>query len=173
MCFTENWEPKGKFPPGIRPVLGAVALKAVRLNEYNDNFFNLMPRIFPYNRFTMSVRFGYFSSESFSAYVHGMQKLIKRQIFPDHMALLVKRQDELLVELKAVADEGFPRAKEEWERSVAAWGTYLICLLWDWSVPDHSHQRRSRKRAKWKVQLRQLKIHLVLKLHRYLRRTMA
>ena len=54
--------------------------------------------------------------------MRGMQKLIKRQIFPDHMALLVKRQDELLVELKASADEGFPRAKEEWERSVAAWG---------------------------------------------------
>ena len=39
----------------IRPMLGAVALKAIRLNEYDDNFFNLMPRIFPYNRFTMSV----------------------------------------------------------------------------------------------------------------------
>jgi hypothetical protein len=51
-----------------------------------------------------------------------MQKLIKRQIFPEHMALLVKRQDELLVELKAAADEGFSRAKEEWERSVVAWG---------------------------------------------------
>jgi hypothetical protein len=51
-----------------------------------------------------------------------MQKLIKRQIFPEHTALLVKRQDELLAELKAAADEGFPRAKEEWERSVAAWG---------------------------------------------------
>ncbi len=50
------------------------------------------------------------------------QKLIKRQIFPDHMALLVKRQDELLLELKASADEGFLRAKEEWERSVTAWG---------------------------------------------------
>lgn len=56
MYSTENWEPKGKFPAGIRPVLGAVALKAIMLNEYNDNFFNLMPRIFPYNRFTMSVR---------------------------------------------------------------------------------------------------------------------
>ena len=55
-CLAENWEPKGRFPPGIRPTLGAVALKAVKLNEYNDNFFNLMPRIFPYNRFTMSVR---------------------------------------------------------------------------------------------------------------------
>ena len=59
---------------------------------------------------------------SLQAHVCGMQKLIKRQIFPDHMALLVKRQDELLVELKASADDGFPRAKEEWERSVAAWG---------------------------------------------------
>jgi hypothetical protein len=98
----ESWEPKGRFPPGIRPTLGSVALQAIKLNEYNDNFFNLMPRIFPYNRFTMS-------------------KLVKRQIFPEHMALLVKRQDELLVELKAAADEGFPRAKEEWERSVAAW----------------------------------------------------
>ncbi|KAH9957630.1 hypothetical protein BGW80DRAFT_1465712 [Lactifluus volemus] len=98
----ENWEPKGKFPSGIRPVLGAVALKAIKLNEYNDNFFNLMPRIFPYNRFTMS-------------------KLIKRQIFPEHMALLVKRQDELLAELKSAADKGFPQAKEEWERSVTAW----------------------------------------------------
>ncbi|KAN0136638.1 hypothetical protein V8E53_005685 [Lactarius tabidus] len=98
----ENWEPKGKFPLSIRPVLGAVALKAIRLNEYDDNFFNLMPRIFPYNRFTMS-------------------KLIKRQIFPEHMALLVQRQDELLVELKAAADEGFQRANEDWERTVTAW----------------------------------------------------
>jgi len=53
--LAESWEPKGKFPPGLRPILGDVALKAIKLNEYNDNFFNLMPRIFPYNRFTMSV----------------------------------------------------------------------------------------------------------------------
>ena len=38
------------------------------------------------------------------------------------MALLVKRQDELLLELKAASDEGFQRAKEEWERTVTAWG---------------------------------------------------
>ena len=121
-CLAESWEPKGKFPPGIRPVLGDVALKAIKLNEYNDNFFNLMPRIFPYNRFTMSVSTASFCLGSLRAHVCGMQKLIKRQIFPEHMALLVKRQDELLAELKAAADEGFPRAKEEWERSVAAWG---------------------------------------------------
>src|SRR6266702_9007401 len=38
------------------------------------------------------------------------------------MALLVKRQDELLLELKAASDEGFQRAREEWERNVTAWG---------------------------------------------------
>ncbi|KAI0263287.1 hypothetical protein BC834DRAFT_924981 [Gloeopeniophorella convolvens] len=122
----ESWEPKGKFPPGIRPVLGAVALKAILLNEYNDNFFNLMPRIFPYNRFTMS-------------------KLIKRQIFPEHMALLVKRQDELLAELKDAADEGFPRAQEEHERSVAAWGARAARPL---SPPAHAHARAEKKQEK-------------------------
>ena len=52
-----------------------------------------------------------------------VQKLIKRQIFSEHMALLIQRQDELLLELKAAADEGFQRAKEEWERTVTAWGS--------------------------------------------------
>ena len=47
---------KGKFPAEIKPLLSALAVQAIRQNEYNDNFFNLMPRIFPYNRFTMSVR---------------------------------------------------------------------------------------------------------------------
>ena len=52
----ENWEVKGKFPPGLKPLLGQVALKAVILGEYDENFFNLMPRLFPYNKFTMTVR---------------------------------------------------------------------------------------------------------------------
>jgi hypothetical protein len=30
--------------------------------------------------------------------------------------------DKLLEELKKQADEGFPKAMEEWERSVATWG---------------------------------------------------
>ena len=61
---AENWEVKGKFPPSIKPVLAEVALKAIKLNEYNDNFFNLMPRLFPYNRFTMSVSGAQLSSLS-------------------------------------------------------------------------------------------------------------
>ncbi|KZV72651.1 hypothetical protein PENSPDRAFT_733425 [Peniophora sp. CONT] len=98
----ENWNLKGKFPPGIKPLLTQVALKAIMLNQYDDNFFNYMPDVFPYNRFTMS-------------------KLIKRLVFADHMALLIKRQDEILAELKALADENFEKAREEYERALKAW----------------------------------------------------
>ncbi|KIJ18050.1 hypothetical protein PAXINDRAFT_175314 [Paxillus involutus ATCC 200175] len=98
----ESWDVKGKFPPAIKPILADVALKAVRLGEYDDDFFGLMPVLFPYNRFTMT-------------------KLIKRTIFHDHLKLLVDRQDELLEQLAVLTKEGFPKAKEEWEKSVAAW----------------------------------------------------
>lgn len=46
---------KGKFPPDLKPLLSQVALKAIVLGEYDENFFNVMPKIFPYNRFTMTV----------------------------------------------------------------------------------------------------------------------
>lgn len=52
-----------------------------------------------------------------------MQKLVKRTIWRDHMNLLVERQSELLEDLKKLAQEGFPKAQEEWEKSVIAWGT--------------------------------------------------
>ncbi|GJE99895.1 hypothetical protein PsYK624_161700 [Phanerochaete sordida] len=98
----EDWTVKGKFPPGLKPILATVALKAIVLGEYDDNFFNLMPKIFPYNRFTMT-------------------KLIKRTVWRDHTNLLVERQNALLEELKQLAHEGFPKAQEEWERSVQMW----------------------------------------------------
>lgn len=53
--LSESWAAKGKFPPSLKPVLGQVALKAVVLGEYDDNFFNIMPKLFPYNKFTMTV----------------------------------------------------------------------------------------------------------------------
>ncbi|KAI0310606.1 hypothetical protein OF83DRAFT_1088259 [Amylostereum chailletii] len=80
-----------------------------------------MPRLFPYNRFTMSVRAPFLPFRLALTSDAPAQKLIKRLIFPEHMALLVTRQDEILLELKGLADEGFPKAEEEWERSVAAW----------------------------------------------------
>jgi len=54
---SESWEAKGKFPPSIKPILAEVAVTAIRLDEYDEHFFNLMPVLFPYNKFTMTVRF--------------------------------------------------------------------------------------------------------------------
>jgi hypothetical protein len=53
---AENWGQKGKFPPTLKPPLKEVAILAIRRNEYDDNFFDYMPTIFPYNRYTMTVR---------------------------------------------------------------------------------------------------------------------
>ncbi|KAH9476894.1 hypothetical protein JR316_0010810 [Psilocybe cubensis] len=98
----ENWENKGKFPPALKAPLARMAVLAIKLDEYDDDFFSLMPNLFPYNKFTMT-------------------KLIKRTVFSDHLALLTERQDTLLAQLKQLADDGFERAKEEWERNVVAW----------------------------------------------------
>ncbi|PFH48181.1 hypothetical protein AMATHDRAFT_150462, partial [Amanita thiersii Skay4041] len=98
----ENWSQKGKFPPGIKPLLNKLALLAIKLDEYDDHFFSLMPTLFPYNKFTMS-------------------KLIKRTVFTDHVQFLVSRQEALLQELAEQARTGFAKAEEEWEKSVQAW----------------------------------------------------
>ena len=101
---AETWDVKGKFPPTLKPLLAQVALKAIILGEYDDNFFNLMPTLFPYNKFTMT-------------------KLIKRTIWRDHTNLLIDRQNACLQELGKLAQDGFPKAQEEYEKSLAAWGT--------------------------------------------------
>ncbi|TFK19472.1 hypothetical protein FA15DRAFT_174391 [Coprinopsis marcescibilis] len=98
----ENWEHKGKFPPGIKPHLAKLALLAIKLDEYDDHFFNLMPVLFPYNKYTMT-------------------KLIKRTVYPDHVALLQDRQEQLLKQLEDLSKAGFLQAEQEWEKSVAAW----------------------------------------------------
>ncbi len=68
------------------------------------------------------------------------------------MALLVKRQDELLLELKAASDEGFQRAMEEWERNVTAWGNerfHPTCtLLGDCIEADASPAEKKQEKSK-------------------------
>lgn len=34
----------------------------------------------------------------------------------------------MLEELRVMAEEGFPKAKEEWEKSVVAWGKFIFCF---------------------------------------------
>ena len=55
--LVESWEQKGKFPPSLKPPLANLAIIAIKLDEYDDDFFALMPMLFPYNRFTMTVSF--------------------------------------------------------------------------------------------------------------------
>ena len=49
--------------------------------------------------------------------------MIKRTIFHEHQQLLLGRQQGLLEELGRLAKEGYEKAFEEWEKSVAIWGT--------------------------------------------------
>ncbi|KAL7278775.1 hypothetical protein ACG7TL_007784 [Trametes sanguinea] len=89
----EDWSVKGKFPPGIKPILGQ-------------------------NTTTTSST----SCPSCSpTTISNPIKLIKRTIWRDHTNLLLDRQNALIEELRVLAEEGFPKAKEEWERSVAQW----------------------------------------------------
>ena len=41
------------------------------------------------------------------------------------LKLLIEQHDILLAQLAQVADEGFSRAKEEWEKNVLLWGMDL------------------------------------------------
>ncbi|KAJ2923110.1 hypothetical protein H1R20_g13982, partial [Candolleomyces eurysporus] len=104
LIAKENWEQKGKFPPSLKPPLAQLALLAIKLDEYDDHFFNLMPTLFPYNKFTMT-------------------KLIKRMVYADHVGLLQERQEQLLKQLEELATSGFAQAEQEWEKNVAAWHT--------------------------------------------------
>ena len=38
-----SFEPKGKFPPELKPCLTACAVRAIQFSEYGDNFFNRLP----------------------------------------------------------------------------------------------------------------------------------
>jgi hypothetical protein len=74
-------------------------------DEYDDPFWDALPKIFPYNRFTM-------------------KKLVARTIFVAHSELLNNRTEEMLAELKSLVDEGFENAKEEQKHAVEHWGAF-------------------------------------------------
>ncbi|PPQ79331.1 hypothetical protein CVT25_002561 [Psilocybe cyanescens] len=117
----ESWENKGKFPPALKPALSRLAVLAIRLDEYDDDFFSLMPIYDDGAWFCPLLAYMLPPSHPPSVSCPHTQKLIKRTVFPDHLALLTERQDVLLAQLKQLATEGFAKAEEEWEKSVVAW----------------------------------------------------
>ena len=91
-----NFAVKTKFPPELKPPLIETAKVAVELDEYNENFFNYLPSIFPYNRFTM-------------------MKLTKREFFHKHMAYFKELQEEHIEKLSQLIEVHFPSQAAEYE----------------------------------------------------------
>ncbi|KAJ3717948.1 hypothetical protein C8R42DRAFT_644544 [Lentinula raphanica] len=94
LVAAETWEQKSP----MKGLLVRVAFHAT-LDQYDDHFLNLIPRLFLYDKSKIT-------------------KLIKRTLFVDHVKLLVDRQDSLMTDLKREAHEGVQKAEEEWEKSV-------------------------------------------------------
>ncbi|KAL9940574.1 hypothetical protein V8E36_000062 [Tilletia maclaganii] len=98
----EPFEVKTKFPAYLKPPLVRTAKLALELGEYNDNFFNWLPTIFPYNRFTM-------------------MKLTKREFFEAHSAYYRDLQEENLNALKGLVEANLPAQKLEYETAMKKW----------------------------------------------------
>ncbi|ORY88761.1 hypothetical protein BCR35DRAFT_204914 [Leucosporidium creatinivorum] len=98
----ESFEVKGKFPPRLRPILIEVAQKALDLGEYDDDFFAILPKLFPYNLFTM-------------------KKLVKREIFAYRISTMTAAQDEHIDIIRRGVNETLARQKKEFEEAHATW----------------------------------------------------
>ncbi|KAK0547757.1 hypothetical protein OC845_003952 [Tilletia horrida] len=98
----EPFEVRTKFPAYLKPPLLKTAKLALELGEYDENFFNWLPTIFPYNRYTM-------------------MKLTKREFYEQHHAYYQTLQDETLDALKAIIDKTFPTLKAEYEEALKQW----------------------------------------------------
>lgn len=98
----ESWLKKAKFPPNLREPLMQASRVAVALDEYNDNFFNWLPHIFPYNRLTL-------------------HKYTKRQFLGDHTDLMRRLQDLNLEVLNAQIKETLPMLQQEYDEAKATW----------------------------------------------------
>lgn len=102
LVAQEDFSVKSKFPPSLRPPLRKAAQVALETGEYNENFFNYLPALFPYNRFTMS-------------------KLVKREFFDEHVKLLKGIQDDLYDDLKDAIEEALPANRAEYEETLKKW----------------------------------------------------
>jgi len=96
------WEQKNKFPPDLKETLIGVAFHALRLDEYDDDFFAVMPDIFGYNLFTM-------------------KKLIKREVYSGRIADLTKQQDDLYALVTKQIDEHYPVQHAEYLAKLEWW----------------------------------------------------
>ncbi|KAL8276636.1 hypothetical protein RQP46_010985 [Phenoliferia psychrophenolica] len=97
----EKFEAK-KFPPRLRPILVNVALQALKLGEYDDEFFAILPKMFPYNLFTM-------------------KKLVKREIFPRRIELCDAEQVVHMRTLETGITASLAGQRADFDASHARW----------------------------------------------------
>lgn len=126
---TESFENKKKFPPDLKPLLVNTAIIAIETNEYNDNFFNIMPNIFPYNRFTMQVSMLVDSNMlnanrliactyNPSNTLYFVQKLIKREVCEPRVNQLEAHIDEEMRQLKEEVDKAVAQCLPAYEEAL-------------------------------------------------------
>ncbi|BGP54278.1 hypothetical protein JCM8202_000711 [Rhodotorula sphaerocarpa] len=96
----EPWIVKNKFPPHLKEELVHVAYFALDIGEYDDEFYAVMPKIFPYNLFTM-------------------KKLIKREVFSKRMQDLDEEQEEQFRILRQAIDRAYGPQRADYERRLA------------------------------------------------------
>jgi hypothetical protein len=106
-----------------------LAILIIKLDEYDEHFFCLMPTLFPYNKFTMCPS-SFLPNPPYSPPHRNSEELIKRTAFPERLAMLNQQQDVILVGLVAQAEVGFSRAEEEWEKIVVASGAFFSPSLY-------------------------------------------
>ncbi|GAA5976365.1 hypothetical protein JCM10908_005474 [Rhodotorula pacifica] len=96
----EPWVVKSKFPPHLKEELVKVAYFALEIGEYDDEFYAVMPKIFPYNLFTM-------------------KKLIKREVYPKRMRDLAEDLEQQYDILKEGIRRTYGPQREDFERRMA------------------------------------------------------
>ncbi|KAJ1023194.1 hypothetical protein NDA16_003347 [Ustilago loliicola] len=99
---AESFAVKTKFPPNLKPPLVETARVAVALGEYDNNFFNHLPTIFPYNRFTM-------------------MKLVKREFFPHHIKYFEDLKQEHLDKLGKMIRDSYSQQLADFEAAHKKW----------------------------------------------------
>ncbi|KAI5479034.1 hypothetical protein MNV49_004316 [Pseudohyphozyma bogoriensis] len=98
----ESFAVKNKFPRRVRPLIVALALRALDLDEYDDDFFAMLPKILPYNLFTM-------------------KKFTKREVFPHRIARMTAEQDKHVEALRKGIEEQLPKQKREFDAHFGEW----------------------------------------------------
>lgn len=102
LAAKESWLKKSKFPPDLRDPLVHASMVAIALDEFNDNFFNWLPQIFPYNR-------------------HTLNKYVRRQTYNDHADLMKKFMDMQEKGMKRQIDSIYEDMTKSYDEAMVAW----------------------------------------------------